>query len=75
MIVFSCLISHNLDTTVAYTKFLSTKSSGPAFNYLDAPILRVTGADVPTPYAQSLEANAFPQAFNVINSVKKSLNV
>jgi len=47
----------------------------PAFNYLDAPILRVAGADVPTPYAQSLEAKAFPQAFNVINSVKKSLNI
>jgi len=46
-----------------------------AFNYLDAPILRVTGADVPTPYAQSLETLAFPQAFNVVNAVKKSLNL
>jgi len=47
----------------------------PAFNYLDAPILRVTGADVPMPYAATLEAHALPQAFNVVNSVKKSLNV
>ncbi|XP_070192620.1 pyruvate dehydrogenase E1 component subunit beta, mitochondrial-like isoform X2 [Littorina saxatilis] len=46
-----------------------------AFNYLDAPILRVTGADVPMPYAKSLEEQALPQAFNVITAVKKTLNV
>ncbi|ESO97090.1 hypothetical protein LOTGIDRAFT_226825 [Lottia gigantea] len=46
-----------------------------AFNYLDAPILRVTGADVPMPYAKSLEALALPQPFNVIKAVKRSLNV
>merc|ERR1711976_910112 len=28
-----------------------------AFNYLDAPIVRVTGADVPMPYAKTLEQN------------------
>ncbi|KAI8365235.1 thiamine diphosphate-binding protein [Radiomyces spectabilis] len=31
-----------------------------AFDYLDAPLYRVTGADVPTPYAANLEALAFP---------------
>lgn len=31
-----------------------------AFDYLDAPAGRVTGADVPTPYAQKLEEMAFP---------------
>ena len=49
--------------------------SGAAFNYLDAPVLRVTGADVPMPYAKSLEQNALPQPFNVITAVKKSLNI
>merc|ERR1711976_723158 len=29
----------------------------PAFNYLDAPIVRVSGADVPMPYAKTLEQN------------------
>ncbi|XP_071081694.1 pyruvate dehydrogenase E1 component subunit beta, mitochondrial-like [Haliotis cracherodii] len=47
----------------------------PAFNYLDAPILRVSGADVPTPYAKTLEDCAFPQPINVIRAVKKSLNI
>ncbi|KAK4136877.1 thiamine diphosphate-binding protein [Trichocladium antarcticum] len=31
-----------------------------AFDYLDAPAQRVTGADVPTPYAAGLEAMSFP---------------
>jgi pyruvate dehydrogenase E1 component beta subunit len=31
-----------------------------AFDYLDAPAQRVTGADVPTPYAQKLEEMSFP---------------
>lgn len=31
-----------------------------AFDYLDAPMIRVAGADVPTPYAENLEQFAFP---------------
>ncbi|KAL4226859.1 hypothetical protein ACF0H5_014838 [Mactra antiquata] len=47
----------------------------PAFNYLDSPVLRVTGADVPMPYNKTLEENALPQISNVIKSVKKVLNI
>jgi pyruvate dehydrogenase E1 component beta subunit len=46
-----------------------------AFDYLDAPIARVTGADIPTPYAKQLEDQAFPEAHNVVNSVKHTLNL
>lgn len=46
-----------------------------AFDYLDAPVTRVTGADVPTPYAQNIESLAFPAAFNIVNSVKRMLNL
>ena len=31
-----------------------------AFDYLDAPAVRVTGAEVPTPYAAKLEEMSFP---------------
>ncbi|KAI8962603.1 pyruvate dehydrogenase E1 component beta subunit mitochondrial precursor [Daldinia sp. FL1419] len=31
-----------------------------AFDYLDAPAQRITGAEVPTPYAQGLEQMSFP---------------
>ncbi|XP_048404150.1 pyruvate dehydrogenase E1 component subunit beta, mitochondrial [Stegostoma tigrinum] len=48
---------------------------GPAFNYLDAPAVRVTGADIPMPYAKILEDNSVPQIKDIIFSVKKVLNV
>jgi len=47
----------------------------PAFNYLDAPIIRVTGADVPMPYAKTLEENALPQVHNIVTSVRHVLNL
>ena len=47
---------------------------GPAFHYLDAPIIRVAGADVPMPYAVSLEKRATPQAEDVVKAVRKVLN-
>ena len=48
---------------------------GPAFDYLDAPVMRVTGADVPMPYARMLEQNAQPQVINILESVKHILNI
>lgn len=41
-----------------------------AFDYLDAPILRVTGKDVPMPYAANLEKLALPSVPEVIEAVK-----
>ncbi|KFD50028.1 hypothetical protein M513_09121 [Trichuris suis] len=46
-----------------------------AFDYLDAPILRVSGVDVPMPYANNLETAAQPTVADVIRVVKKSLNM
>uniref|UniRef100_A0A8C5SR19 Pyruvate dehydrogenase E1 component subunit beta n=1 Tax=Laticauda laticaudata TaxID=8630 RepID=A0A8C5SR19_LATLA len=48
---------------------------GPAFNHLDAPVVRVTGADVPMPYAKILEENCMPQVKDIIVAVKKTLNI
>ena len=47
---------------------------GPAFHYLDAPVIRVTGADVPMPYTHSLEIAAVPQPPVIVQAVKKVLN-
>ena len=41
-----------------------------AFDYLDAPLLRVCGEDVPMPYAKNLEAAALPDIEKVITAVK-----
>jgi pyruvate dehydrogenase E1 component beta subunit len=40
-----------------------------AFDYLDAPIGRVTGADVPMPYSKPLEQAAFPHEEHVVQGV------
>jgi pyruvate dehydrogenase E1 component beta subunit len=42
-----------------------------AFDWLDAPPVRVHGADVPLPYAANLERLALPQPDWVIDAVKK----
>ncbi|MGB9151502.1 MAG: pyruvate dehydrogenase complex E1 component subunit beta [Alphaproteobacteria bacterium] len=42
-----------------------------AFDYLDAPVVRVTGLDVPLPYAANLEKLALPQAEHIIEAVRK----
>jgi pyruvate dehydrogenase E1 component beta subunit len=41
-----------------------------AFDYLDAPPAKVTGADVPMPYAANLEKLALPTAEQVVAAVK-----
>jgi len=41
-----------------------------AFDYLDAPVLRVTGKDVPMPYAANLEKLALPSVAEVIEAAK-----
>ncbi|MAB00808.1 MAG: pyruvate dehydrogenase complex E1 component subunit beta [Stappia sp.] len=41
-----------------------------AFDWLDAPVLRVTGKDVPMPYAANLEKLALPTIKDVIDAVK-----
>jgi len=48
-------------------------SEGPAFHYLDAPVMRITGADAPMPYAAAAEAAATPQAHNIVAAVKRVL--
>jgi pyruvate dehydrogenase E1 component beta subunit len=44
-----------------------------AFDYLDAPVVRVTGKDVPMPYAANLEKLALPHADDVVAAAKAAL--
>jgi pyruvate dehydrogenase E1 component beta subunit len=44
-----------------------------AFDHLDAPIQRVTGADVPMPYAKRLEQSAIPHPEHVVQAALASL--
>jgi pyruvate dehydrogenase E1 component beta subunit len=46
-----------------------------AFDYLDAPVARVAGKDVPMPYAANLEKLALPNVDDVVAAVKGVLYV
>ena len=46
-----------------------------AFDYLDAPAARVTGAEVPTPYAKNLEDMSFPQGDTISKYAAKLLRL
>lgn len=41
-----------------------------AFEWLDAPILRVTAADVPLPYSPPLEDYVLPQTGDIVRAVR-----
>jgi len=41
-----------------------------AFDYLDAPVARVSGKDVPMPYAANLEKLALPTVAEVVAAAK-----
>lgn len=44
-----------------------------AFDYLDAPMERITGADVPMPYSTPLEKAALPGPGDIEAAVKRTL--
>ncbi len=42
-----------------------------AFDYLDAPVTRISGSDVPLPYAANLESQALPQADDIAQAARE----
>jgi pyruvate/2-oxoglutarate/acetoin dehydrogenase E1 component len=52
---------------------IATLVTEQAFDYLDAPPQRVTGADVPMPYSKRLEQSAIPHAEHVISAALATL--
>ncbi|GFH06702.1 pyruvate dehydrogenase E1 component subunit beta, partial [Haematococcus lacustris] len=45
-----------------------------AFDELDGPVCRITGAEVPMPYATDLEKAALPSVENIVRVVRRELN-
>ena len=50
---------------------ISTQIMERAFDYLDAPVKRVSGADVPMPYAKNLENLAIPDVERIVAAVRE----
>ena len=49
---------------------ICARVAAEAFDYLDAPPTKVSGEDVPMPYAVNLEKLALPDAAKVVKAVK-----
>jgi pyruvate dehydrogenase E1 component beta subunit len=54
---------------------IAFKVQKDAFDYLDAPVLRVTTADTPLPYAPTLIEASLPNVAKVIKAVKEVMYV
>jgi pyruvate dehydrogenase E1 component subunit beta len=52
---------------------LAALIQGQAFDYLDAPVERVTGADVHMPYSKRMEQAAIPHAEHVVSAALQTL--
>ena len=52
---------------------LAALIQGQAFDHLDAPVERVTGADVHMPYSKRMEQAAIPHADNVVSAALQTL--
>ena len=66
-----CVIVHEAPRTCGFGAELIASIQERAIEYLEAPIIRVTGADTPFPY--SLEHEYLPTADRVINAIRKTL--
>ncbi|MGB6537251.1 MAG: pyruvate dehydrogenase complex E1 component subunit beta [Xanthobacteraceae bacterium] len=49
---------------------IAARVTADAFDYLDAPVERITGKDVPMPYAANLEKLALPSIADVVAAAK-----
>ena len=49
---------------------IAARVMAEAFDYLDAPVMRVTGKDVPMPYAANLEKLALPSVAEIVEAAK-----
>ena len=55
----------------SFGSHLSYLIQSKCFDYLDSEIVKVSGKDVPMPYAENLEALALPTKEEILNAVKK----
>ncbi len=65
-----CVTVEEAWPVASMSSYVASEITVQAFDYLDAPALKVTGKDVPMPYAANLEKLALPNVAEVIAAVK-----
>ena len=67
------VIVHEAAERGGWAAEVAMQAMGPCFDYLDAPIVRVCGANTPIPYAGSLEAVALPNRVTIAAALRECL--
>ena len=65
------LIVHEDTRTGGLAGEITARINESAFEWLDAPILRVTAADVPLPYSPPLEDYVLPQSSDIVVALRR----
>ena len=65
-----CVVVEEGWPVAAIGSYVASEIMVRAFDWLDAPVLKVTGKDVPMPYAANLEKLALPSVSEVVEAVK-----
>ena len=65
------LIAHEDTRTGGVAGEITARINESAFEWLDGPVLRVTAADVPLPYAPTLEDYVLPQTDDLVKVARK----
>ncbi len=65
-----CVVVEEGWPVAAIGSYVASEIMVRAFDWLDAPVLKVTGKDVPMPYAANLEKLALPSVAEVVEAVK-----
>ena len=67
-----CLIVLEAVKTGGFSGEISSRiMESKAFGYLEAPVIRLAGKDMPIPYNRTLEYHAVPQVENIVSEVHK----
>jgi 2-oxoisovalerate dehydrogenase E1 component len=65
------LIAHEAPKTGGFGAEIAARVAESAFDYLDAPIMRVGGTDTPVPYCKLLEDEVLPQKHNILKALRE----
>jgi 2-oxoisovalerate dehydrogenase E1 component beta subunit len=65
------LILHEDTRTGGIAGEITARVNETCFEWLDAPVLRVTAADIPLPYAPALEDYVLPQTADIVRAVRR----
>src|SRR5207253_1022850 len=64
------LIAHEAARNVGFGAEIAAQVAEVAFFHLDAPIVRVTGKDLPVPYCKQLEEAVLPQKEDIEKAIR-----